>query len=133
MPDRSRTRLRTDLDRGEKVSGLAWLSAGAFFSALIAVVYLGSQLTLPGGVTVAFPWPILAAAWFNAVLTRTAKLWGTNVAVALIPLAVWCAGLLLLFIGPEVTRELLVGNNILALALLAAGIMGGLWPVFRGK
>lgn len=133
MLDRSRTRLRSDLDRGEKISALGWLGAASFFSVLIAVVYLGTDVTLPGGPTVPFPWPVLAAAWFNAVLTRTAKLWSTHIAVVLIPLALWCVGYLLFFIGPEVTRELLAGNNILAIALLVAGIMGGLWPVFRGK
>ncbi len=133
MLDRSRTRIRTDVDRGEKVSAMVWLGAAAFFSVLIAVVYLGTEITFPGGVAVPLPWPVLGAAWFNAVLTRTAKLWSTHIAVVLIPLATWCVGYLLFLVGPAVTRELLVGNNILAIALLVAGTMGGLWPVFRGK
>ena len=133
MLDRSRTRVRTDFERGEATSALVWLAVAGLLSVLIEVVYLGTVITLPGVGEVPLPWPVLAAALFNAVLTRTALLWRPPRLVALLPLAAWCAGYALFFFGPEVTAQLLVENNILAIALLGAGLAGGFWPVFRVK
>lgn len=125
--------VRTDFSRGEAMSGLVWLSVAALISVLLEVVYLGTWVTLPGGARLAVPYTILIAFLFNMVLTRTARLWTSNPAIALVPLYVWTAGFLALMFGVQVTGDQLVGSNIRSVLLLFAGAAGGVWPVVRGK
>ncbi|QPK79916.1 hypothetical protein G7Y31_04275 [Corynebacterium lizhenjunii] len=106
--------------RGEKITGLVWLSVGALVSLLLEVVYL-----------LDFPLMIVIAALFNAVLTRTARLWSPQVWVGLIPLMVWVVGFGAVVIIPSNIQAL--GNNILSLLLLFAGIAGGGWPFVARK
>ena len=125
--------VRTDFSRGEVVGGLVWLSVAALVSVLLEVVYLGTWVTLPGGTKLAVPYTIVVAFLFNMVLTRTARLWNPNPAVAAVPLYVWAAGFLGLMFGVEVTGDQLVGDNIRSVLLLLAGVAGGVWPLVRGK
>ncbi|GAB2508414.1 hypothetical protein CATRI_04715 [Corynebacterium atrinae] len=125
--------IRTDFSRGEVIFGLVWLSVGALVSVLLEIVYLGTWISLPGGAKVAFPYTIAIAFLFNIVLTRTARLWSSTPAVALIPLVVWCLGFFGLMLGGGVTGDQLVISSIRSVALLGAGIAGGIWPLIRGK
>ena len=67
------------------------------------------------------------------VLTKTAKLWTKNNAIALIPVWVWLAGFFLLTMLVPLTGDQLVGENIRSLLLMIAGVAGGSWPVIAQK
>ncbi|AIT60773.1 hypothetical protein [Corynebacterium doosanense] len=125
--------IRDSFSRGEQIGGLAWLSVGALISLILEIVYLGTRVTLPGGVSMALPWTIAAAVLMNAVFTRTARLWSTQTWVALVPLGVWCLGFLVFLALPALSGDQLLGNNMRTIALLFAGIGGGLWPLTRTK
>ena len=102
--------VRDDFSRGEAVAGLVWLSVGALVSLALEVVYLN------------WIWAVVALL-FNAVLTKTARLWSETWALA--PLGVWgCAFLISLAVLPPTSWSLV---------LLAAGIVGGVWPMIRRK
>ena len=125
--------IRTDFSRGEMIGGLVWLSLAAVLSAFLEVMYLGTWLTLPGGTRVAAPYTIIIAFLFNVVLTRPARLWTDRAGVAAVPLYAWVATYAVLVLGPAVSGDQLVGNNIRSILLLAAGVSGGLWPIIRKK
>lgn len=125
--------IRSNFSRGEMISGLGWLSVGAALSAFLEVMYLGTWFTLPDGTRVALPYPILIAFFFNLVLTRTAKLWTGRGAVAAVPLYIWLITYAVLVLGPVLSGDQLIGNNIRSILLLGAGLCGGLWPIIRRK
>ena len=102
--------VRDDFTRGEAVAGLVWLSVGALVSLLLEAAYLN------------WFW-VVAALLFNAVLTTTARLWSTRWALA--PLGVWAAAC---FVSLAVLPP--TGWS---LALLFAGLAGGVWPLLRAK
>ncbi|MEJ5927470.1 hypothetical protein WG915_02430 [Corynebacterium sp. H128] len=110
---------------------MLWLTLGALMSVLLEVVYLGTWIALPSGQHVPLPYPILIAFLFNMVLTKTARLWSTNFSVFFIPLVAWILGFLTLTFWVSFSGDILVGSNPRSLALLAAGIAGGLWPTFK--
>ncbi|WP_115684883.1 hypothetical protein [Corynebacterium senegalense] len=120
--------VRDDFSRAEAVGGLVWLSVGAAVSVLLEVVYLNA--TVFG---VPFPASVVIAALFNSVLTRTARLWTANPAVALIPLAVWLACLFVLMFTVPAAGAMLAPANVLTVALLLAGVAGGVWPLAQRK
>lgn len=120
--------VRDDFSRSEAVSGIVWLSLAGALSALMEAVYLGA--TVYG---VPFPLAVPAAAWFNSVLTRTARLWNRNSAVALIPSAAWLGCIFLLMFAVPGTGATLVPTSVFTLALLAAGVAGAVWPLARRK
>ena len=102
--------VRDDFTRREAIAGLAWLSIGALVSLVLEAVYLN--------------WLWVVAAWlFNAVVTKTARLWSSK--WALLPLAVWVAGFF-------VSLALLPPTG-WSLALLLSGVAGGVWPLIRSK
>ncbi|MEJ5997125.1 hypothetical protein [Corynebacterium sp. H130] len=110
---------------------MMWLCLGALISVLLEVVYLGTWITLPSGDRVAFPYPVLLALLFNMVLTKTARLWTDRMGVYLVPLCVWILGFLTLTFWVSISGDILVGSNPRSLMLLAAGIVGGLWPLMK--
>lgn len=114
---------------------MVWLSLGALFSLMLEIVYLGARLPVPGGTSIAFPVTIFIAFWFNGVLTRTAMLWTSQGAkwTALIPLAAWILGFVLLLMGPEVTGDMLLASNIRSVLLFVVGVAGGLWPLVKSS
>lgn len=117
--------VRDDFSRGEAAAGLTWLSIGALISLALEVVYVG------GGVgRVLMP---VAALLFNAVLTKTAKLWTDSFWVALIPLGVWVLGFFVAMLFVPVFGFAPVPADAMALILLFAGIAGGVWPIFQTK
>ena len=83
---------------------------GALVSLVLEAVYLN------------WLW-VVAALLFNAVVTKTARLWSSK--WALLPLAVWVAGFF-------VSLALLPPTG-WSLALLLAGVVGGVWPLIRSK
>lgn len=125
--------IRDSFSRGEQIGGLVWLSIGASIALILEVVYLGARVDLPGGASVAVPWTIAVAALLNAVFTRTARLWSPRRWVALVPLVVWCAGFLVFLALPHMSGDQLLGSNLRTIALLVAGVAGGLWPLSRGE
>lgn len=125
--------MRTDFSRGEQVTGLIWLSLGALLSLFLEVIYLTARIPLADGASIAFPITILIAAVFNVVLTRTARLWSDSTYIAAIPLTVWGLGFFGLMLLVPITGDVIVGNNILSLLLLLAGIGGGVWPFLKQK
>ena len=121
--------VRDQFTRGEAIGAMVWLGIGACVSLLLEVVYLESYV---GGVPM--PLTILLAFGFNMVLTKTARLWSRGVLwVSCVPLAVWTLGFFALMFVLPLAGPHLVPDNILTLLLLLAGIMGGVWPVFRAK
>lgn len=120
--------VRDDFSRAEAIGGLVWLSVGAALSALLEVVYLGARVF-----GVPFPLSVVVAALFNAVLTRTARLWSPNPAVALIPLGVWLGCLFAFMFALPAAGTMLVPASLSTVALLLAGVVGGVWPLARRK
>lgn len=114
--------------KSEAFFGLLWLSIGAALSVVLEVVYLGTWLF-----GVAVPYTIVVAFFFNMVLTKTAKLWTKNNAIALIPVWVWLVGFFLLTMLVPLMGDQLVGENIRSLLLMIAGVAGGSWPVIAQK
>lgn len=125
--------MRTDFSRGEQVTGLIWLSLGALLSLFLEVIYLTARIPLADGASIAFPIIIVIAAAFNVVLTRTARLWSDRTYIVAIPLIVWGLGFFALMLLVPITGDVIVGNNILSLLLLLAGIGGGVWPFLKQK
>ena len=125
--------MRTDFSRGEQVTGLIWLSLGALLSLFLEVIYLTARIPLADGASIAFPITIVIAAAFNVELTRTARLWSDSTYIAAIPLIVWGLGFFGLMLLVPITGDVIVGNNILSLLLLLAGIGGGVWPFLKQK
>lgn len=125
--------MRTDFSRGEQVTGLIWLSLGALLSLFLEVIYLTARIPLADGASIAFPITILIAAAFNVVLTRTARLWSDSTYIAAIPVIVWGLGFFGLMLLVPITGDVIVGNNILSLLLLLAGIGSGVWPFLKQK
>lgn len=118
----SKRRLRTDFTPGEARAGIAWLCGFALVSVLVEVGTLGTLWGVPS---------IVAAGVLGAVWTKGAGLWSSKSKV--LPTLTWVTGYALLYLGPEVTRELMREHYIPALILLAAGIAGGMWPMLRAK
>lgn len=118
---------RDDFSRGEAAAGLVWLSVGALLSLALEVVYLGT----PVG-SALMP---LTALGFNAVLTKTARLWGsaTSAWVALVPLGVWLLGFFAALFALPALGFAPVPANASALVLLLGGVAGGVWPLLRAK
>lgn len=110
---------------GEAAAGLTWLSAGALVSLALEVAYVG-------GMVGAIVSPI-AALLFNAVLTKTSRLWTTSRLVALAPLGVWLAGFLVTILVLPAFGFSPVPPNAGAVLLLLAGLTGGVWPLLRAK
>lgn len=115
---------RTDFTPGEARAGIAWISVGALVALLVEVGSLDKLWGIPA---------IIAAAVLGGVGTKTGRLWTSKSIIALVPTFTWLAGLALLYVGPDVTRELLRTHYIPALLLLAVGVAGGVWPLLRGK
>lgn len=102
--------VRDDFTRREAIAGLVWLSIGALVSLVLEAVYLN------------WLW-VVAALLFNAVVTKTARLWSSK--WALLPLAVWVAGFF--------ASLALLPPTGWSLVLFVAGIVGGVWPLVRRK
>lgn len=97
-----------EYSRREIVQAYVWL---AIFAAASASMQFAA--TRPATVALA----AVVAFLFNAVLTKTARLWTPSRLLSLIPLAVWCAAWALL------------GGSI----IVPAGIAGGVWPLLKRK
>ncbi|WP_245532340.1 hypothetical protein [Corynebacterium caspium] len=80
-----------------------------------------------------FPWTILVAAFFNVVLTRTARLWSKRVWVAAIPTIIWFLIFLLLAFGGSSAISPLLFPSARMILLFTAGMMGGLGPLIVAK
>lgn len=118
---------------GERASGIGWLCFWAALSAAVEIYALASRLTLPGGATIAVPWPIGAAFIFTLALTRTALLWIPRRAVAVLPTMLWVGVVFVLFAAEFVpVNEVPLGGAGVAL-FLSAGVVGGGWPLVRGR
>lgn len=119
--------------KAEAAFGLMWLSIGALLSVLLEVVYLGTRLSLPGGTSIAFPYPIVIALLFNGVLSKTAMLWTKHNFIAAIPLWLWTAGFFGLTFTQALSGDILVGPNPRSLLLLLVGVAGGAWPLMKPR
>lgn len=102
--------IRDNFSRGEAIAGITWLSVGALGSLILEVAYLN------------WFWVIIAAV-FNAVLAKTARLWSSKSAI--VPLAVWAAALF--------ASMVILPPTGWTLALLIAGLAGGVWPLIKTK
>lgn len=132
--DPNRSQVREDLDRGEIITGITWLSIAALVSLLLEVAYLGMRIDV-GGASIPLPWTIAAAYVFNLIITRTAMLWTKSRNIALIPMWTWIAGYIFLFIwtGLPFGGDQVLGESIRSVILLIAGIVGGGWPLRHRK
>ena len=131
-PDRSQ--VREDIDRGEMITGIVWLSVAALVSLVLEVVYLGTRIDV-GGLSIPVPWTIAAAYLFNLIITRTAMLWTKSRNIAMVPMWTWIAGYVFLWIwtGLPFGGDQVLGETIRTIALLVAGIVGGGWPLRHPK
>ena len=102
--------IRDNFSRGEAIAGITWLSVGALGSLILEVAYLN------------WFWVIIAAV-FNAVLAKTARLWSSKSMI--VPLAVWAAALF--------ASMIILPPTGWTLALLIAGLAGGVWPLIKTK
>ncbi|MEY8564995.1 hypothetical protein [Corynebacterium sp.] len=133
--DPERSQVRRDTSRAERVAGIIWLCVGALVAILLSALYLGSRITV-GDVSVPFPWPVLAAPWFNHVLVKTALLWTDDRRIAAAPLWVWLAGYALLLFWPVLPGlggDTVLPGTVWALLLLPLGAAGGGWALLRLK
>lgn len=133
--DPGRSQVRRDTSRSERVAGIVWLSVGAVVAVLLAALYMGSRITV-GSVSVPFPWPVVAAPWFNYVLVKTALLWTDNRRVAAVPLWVWLAGYAVLLLWPVLPLtggDTILAGTVWSLLLLPLGAAGGGWALLRLK
>ena len=109
--------VRQDFTCGEVVHAFVWLSLFAVLSALLEVAYLGCPLA----------WA--AAFGFNAVLTKTAKLWARTLPARCIPLASWAVGVILARWAVPGADQQLVLDSPATPALVVAGVVGGVRPL----
>lgn len=133
--DPARQQVRRDTTHRERVAGIVWLCVGALAACFLAVLYLGSHLTI-GTAAIPLPWPLVATPWFLIVLTRTALLWTSNRAIATIPLWTWLGGYFLFLLWPALPGlggDTLLGSTLATLLLLPAGLAGGGWALLRLK
>lgn len=118
----------TDFSRAEAIGGIAWLSLAAVVSVLLEVVYLDWRIG-----NIAIPLTAAVAFGFNMVLSKTALLWTSNIFIALIPMYLWVAGYFTLLMWVIVDGSMFIPQNLSAMVLLFAGILGSGWPVMRRK
>lgn len=132
--DPNRSQPREVFGRGEVATAMVWLSVAALASLLIEIAYLGTWVEL-GAFAVPQPWTIPAAYVVNLILTRTALLWTENRTLAAVPLGAWTIGfgLVLLWAALPAGGDQLLGNGLRTIGLLAAGIIGGGWPLRHPK
>lgn len=131
--ENEKTYVDRNFDTKEMVWALIWLSLGAIVSALLEVVYLGTWISLPGGHSVAFPYPIIIAFLFNMVLTKTVMLWTRKKPQVLIPLCVWVTSVVALGFSGLSGGDVILLNSGRSLLLLFAGLAGGVLPLLRAK
>lgn len=126
----TKSQIRMDTTRGEKISGIVWLTIGALGGLFIAVLYLGTRFTV-GGTSWPLPWTILFAGWFNSVISRTAMLWTPNRMIAGIPVMAWLIGFVILSAWPFLpfASSVLVPSTLWSMLVLVAGMAGGMWPL----
>ena len=115
---------RTDYTASEARWGIGWILGFAVMSALIQITSIDLAWGIPS---------VIAAGFFGAVWTKTARLWTSKSVVVLLPTVFWVGSFTLFFFGVEVTRALLAEHCIRAIALLSAGIIGGIWPLARSR
>lgn len=133
--DPAHQQVRRDTTHRERVAGIVWLCVGALAACFLAVLYLGSRLTI-GTVAIPLPWPLVATPWFLIVLTRTALLWTENRAIAAIPVWTWLAGYFIFLLWPALPGlggDTILGSSFATLLLLPAGLAGGGWALLRLK
>ncbi|MDO4927623.1 MAG: hypothetical protein Q3976_00930 [Corynebacterium sp.] len=118
----------TDFSRGEATAGLAWLAVGALISVLLEVLYLDFRIG-----NIMLPLTALCAFGFNAVLSKTARLWSANIFIALIPMYAWLCGYFGLLMWEIVDGSVFIPGNISAILLLFGGILGSSWPFMRRR
>lgn len=128
--DPTRSQVRRDTSRRERLMGIVWLSIGALFTLFVSVLYIGSRITI-GSASIPFPWTIAFATVMMLVISKTSLLWTDNRLVAGIPLAVWMIVFIVLVLWPALPLggDTLVPSSIWSLGLMIAGMMGGAKPL----
>lgn len=127
----TKSQVRRDTTRAERISGITWLTIGSLFLLFVCVLYVGTRISV-GSVSIPFPWTIIFGGFMLYVLSKTALLWTDNKLVAGIPLAAWIVGFGVLAAWPTLPfgGDVLVPSSIWAVGLMFAGLVGGMWPLF---
>lgn len=127
----TRSQVRRDTSRAERIAGIVWLTIGALFCLFVSVLYIGSRVTI-GSVNLPLPWTILFAGLMLYVLSKTALLWTDNKLIAGIPAATWLAGFVILAAWPALPLggDMIVPASLWAMLLMIAGMIGGGFPLF---
>lgn len=131
--DPTRSQVREDTSRSERVAGMVWICFGAAVSCILEILYARITLTL-GGHTYIVPGSIIAAGIFNWILGRTALLWRRTMGYALVPLMVWGAVLIVAIAWPYIPGlrgTQWVYSDIWTALLLLAGAVGGMIPTMQ--
>nr|WP_162933181.1 hypothetical protein [Corynebacterium lactis] len=132
--DPEHAQARENFFKGEVLGALVWLSVAAAVSLIIEVVFLGSRVNL-GGVALPVPWTIPLAYVANLIITNTALLWTRERSKASVPVIVWAVGfgILLLWSAMPFGGDMVLGQWLRTVVLLAAGVLGGAWPLRHAR
>ncbi|WP_448851217.1 hypothetical protein [Corynebacterium sp. 335C] len=130
--DPERSQNRQVFVRGEVPMALTWLTVGALMGLLLEIIYLGAWVQI-GSVAVPVPWTIVVAYLLNLIITNTALLWTERSILAAVPVMAWAVGYLgvLLWQGLPFGGDQAMAPGLRMVLLLAAGLAGGSWPLFR--
>ncbi|MEJ5919422.1 MULTISPECIES: hypothetical protein [unclassified Corynebacterium] len=132
--DPERSQNREVFDKGEAGTAIVWLCVAALVTLLLEVVYLGQWWTI-NGVAIPVPWTIPVAYVMNLILTNTALLWTSKRTLAAAPVWCWVAGYLIITAWTSLPfgGDAAYGPWLRAIALLAAGVAGGAWPLRHSR
>lgn len=130
--DPNRSQAREVFYAGEVSGALVWLSAAAVVSLILEVVFLGAWVHI-GSLAVPMPWTIPVAYIANLIITNTALLWTQERAKAAVPVIAWTVGfaVLLFWSAMPFGGDMVLGQWLRTVVLLAAGVIGGVWPLRR--
>ena len=126
----NRSQARESFFPGEVTTAMVWLSVAAVTSLIIEVVFLGTWVSVAGR-AIPMPWTIPVAYVMNLIITNTALLWTRNRRLAAVPIYVWALGWLALqlWMVAPFGGDMAMGPWLRSIALLAAGVAGGVWPL----
>lgn len=128
--DPTQAQVRQQFTTGESVMAIVWLSIAAIVLLILEVVFLPTRVTL-GSTSIPVPWPIVLAYLGNLIISNTAKLWTPKQSIAAIPVIVWGAGIVFFVLWAGIYGDQAFGPWVRTIAMIAAGAIGGAWPILR--
>lgn len=118
--------------KSEVILAMVWLGFAAVISCIMEAALLDFTVQVAWGEQtrqIPVPWCLIAACWFNWVLSRTAALWSPQPVTAMIPVMIWAATALGLASLPQLTGDIIFLPSFLYFLLVICGLVGAL-PVW---